>query len=61
VKVNIRDRDGSGPRLGVFLYPFLGFSWARVFPEVQAQDQAQVNKSNPKSRNRSRLFKNIDL
>jgi len=37
------------------------FSWAWVFPGLQAQDPTQLNKLNPEPRNRPRLFKNLDL
>jgi len=41
--------------------PFLGFSWAWGFPELQAQDPVQVNKSNSRVKEQVQAFQNVDL
>nr|CAD2163467.1 unnamed protein product [Meloidogyne enterolobii] len=50
----------QSPGPGIFRLSW-GFSWAWIFPGLQAQDPARVNKSNTSSRSWSRHFKNLDL
>uniref|UniRef100_A0A914LVJ0 Uncharacterized protein n=1 Tax=Meloidogyne incognita TaxID=6306 RepID=A0A914LVJ0_MELIC len=69
-ELSSRDRAGPGPRPGFFPYlefksrhflTFMGFFWAWIFLGLQPRIRPRSINQTPESRNRPRLFKNLDL